>query len=292
MKALGIMTSPVKVVSPNDSISHARNVMLRNDISRVPVVDGSDLVGILTKTDMSRGLSQNEPKWRRRPIDNITVDRFITSNVITSPPNDSVKDVASKMLENNISGIPIIDDGNTEFANEGDVLGIVTKKDLIDYYVKQDIEKVAVEICTSNVATVHRHHTINHAVELLESKGIGRLIVVEENKYPVGILTISDLTFALLGNPQGSGLTGKDIKLARRESTSGQKKHRSVMKDVMVAEDVMSSPLISVGPNALTTKVASKMIKKDISGIPVIDDNNLIGIITKTDIVKSLYDHL
>ena len=41
MIASDIMTSPVYVVSPSENVAHARNLMLKHKISRLPVVQGA-----------------------------------------------------------------------------------------------------------------------------------------------------------------------------------------------------------------------------------------------------------
>ncbi|ENN85269.1 hypothetical protein RHSP_54433 [Rhizobium freirei PRF 81] len=52
-----VMTSPVKTISPFSSISEAVDVMERESIKRLPVVDGGKLVGIVTRSDLLRALA-------------------------------------------------------------------------------------------------------------------------------------------------------------------------------------------------------------------------------------------
>lgn len=73
MFARDVMTAPVYVVDPNATVAHARNLMVRHHISRLPVMDGGKLVGIITKKDIAYRLRQGEPAWRRRPLDRIPV---------------------------------------------------------------------------------------------------------------------------------------------------------------------------------------------------------------------------
>jgi CBS domain-containing protein len=80
MQASDVMTSPVFVVAPHENVAHARNLMLKHKISRLPVMDNGCLAGIITKKDIGYRLRQSEPVWRRRPIDNIPVSVLMTSN--------------------------------------------------------------------------------------------------------------------------------------------------------------------------------------------------------------------
>ncbi len=52
-----VMTSPVKTISPSSSINAAVEMMERENIKRLPVVDGEKLVGIVTRSDLLRALA-------------------------------------------------------------------------------------------------------------------------------------------------------------------------------------------------------------------------------------------
>ena len=78
MIASDIMTSPVYVVGPSENIAHARNLMLKHKISRLPVVQETGLMGIITKKDIGYRLRHTEPVWRRRPIDLVPVELLMT----------------------------------------------------------------------------------------------------------------------------------------------------------------------------------------------------------------------
>ena len=74
------MTTPVHVVAPDATVAHARNLMVRHRISRLPVMDAGTLAGIITKKDIAYRLRQGEPAWRRRPPDRIPVGALMTEN--------------------------------------------------------------------------------------------------------------------------------------------------------------------------------------------------------------------
>ena len=62
MIASDIMTSPVFVVGQSENIAHARNLMLKHKISRLPVVDEHGLIGILTKKDIGYRLAAHRAR--------------------------------------------------------------------------------------------------------------------------------------------------------------------------------------------------------------------------------------
>ncbi len=148
-----IMKAPVYAVSPKDNVARARNLMLRHGVSRLVVAEGDKLKGIVTKKDLGTRLSQAEPQWRRRPIDQIPVELVATHDVITVKPNMQIKDVASTMLCHNVSGLVVYDDA---------INGIVTKHDLVKYFTLLGSPLKVGDMMSKKVVSVSRHHTINH----------------------------------------------------------------------------------------------------------------------------------
>src|SRR5512136_1069481 len=133
MKIKEIMSSPVYVVSPEETVARARNLMLRHKIGRLVIIEGNKPIGIVTKKDISRRLNQAEPQWRRRPIDHIPIRKVMTESLITIYPDATPRQLAILMMENSISGLPVVN-------NKNEVVGIVTKWDLIRYFSEQTLE--------------------------------------------------------------------------------------------------------------------------------------------------------
>ncbi|MCD5409229.1 MAG: CBS domain-containing protein [Methanocellales archaeon] len=276
MKVKDAMSSPVYVIAPEEGISRARNFMLKHGVSRLVVVDGETPVGIITKSDLMWKLNQAEPAWRRRPTDRVPVKVIMSENLVTTYLEASLEDVSELMLENNISGIPVVDDG---------LVGIITKSNLVHHLSTVRLDIKVEDIMSDFVVMVHRHHSISHVIAEMGRNAVHRVIVMEDGNTPVGIITSSNLAFAELKDDKGE-LPEKNIKMTRKESPAGRKKFRDVEVVHLVAEDVMSSPLITIGRDALVTDAAKIVAAHKIDGIPVIDDGEMIGIITKTDIIK------
>ncbi len=134
--------------------------------------------------------------------------------------------------------------------------------------------------------TVHRHHTISHIIYELEANSIDRAVVLEDNDKPVGIITASNLAFTELKSKTGD-LPKKEIKMTRKESAAGRKQYRYVTEVPLVAEDIMSSPLITVNCDDPATDAANIMVRERINGLPVLG-NEVMGILTGENIVKAI----
>jgi CBS domain-containing protein len=279
MKIKEIMSSPVFVVSPDENVARARNLMLRHKIGKLVIIEDNKPIGIVTKKDISRRLDQAEPQWRRRPIDLIPIRKVMTESLITIFPDATPAELAELMSENKISGLPVVN-------NKNEVIGIVTKWDLIRYFSELDIDLKVKDLNIEPALTVHRHHTISHILYELDANSTDRAVVLEDNEKPVGIITSSNLAFTEMKNKTG-GLPQKEIKMTRKESYAGRKGYRYVQDVPLVAEDIMSSPLMSVNSDDMATDAARIMVKERINGLPVFG-NGIMGILTGDNIVKAI----
>lgn len=279
MKIKEIMSSPVYVVSPVDTVARARKLMLKHKIGRLIIVEDDKPVGIVTKKDISRRLDQAEPQWRRRPIDDIPINLVMTGSLITIFPDASPKELAELMIDNNIGGLPVVNAKNK-------VVGIVTKWDLIRYFSELDLSIKVKDLKIEPALTVHRHHTISHINHELEANSTDRAVVLEDNDMPVGIISSSNLTFTEMKNKTG-GLPQKVIKMTRKDESAGRKQNRYVKNVPLVAEDIMSGPLVTVNSDDLATHAAHIMVEERINGVPVMG-NGIMGILTGENIVRKI----
>lgn len=279
MKIKDIMSAPVYVVSPDETVARARNLMLRHKIGRLVIIEDNKPIGMVTKKDIVKRLNQAEPQWRRRPIDDIPVRKVMTESLITIFPDATPRQLAELMTENNIGGLPVVN-------NKDEVIGIATKWDLIRYFSELDLDMKVKDLKIDPALTVHRHHTISHIIHELQANSIDRAIVLEDNDKPVGIITNSNLTFTEMKDKTG-GLPQKVIKMTRKESSAGRKQNRYVDEVPLVAEDIMSSPIVNVNNEDLATVAAGMMVKERINGLSVMG-NGVMGILTGENIIKTI----
>ncbi len=57
---------------------------------------------------------------------------------------------------------------------------------------------------------------------------------------------------------------------------------------MLTAGDIMTDNLVMVQSNEDAARAAEIMFEKEISGLPVVDDGILVGIITKTDLIRGI----
>ena len=276
MNVADIMSSPVYVIAPDEPISHARRLMLRHKIGTLIVANKDEMVGIVTKSDLGRRLAQAGPIWRRRPIDKVPVNLVMTGSPLTIYPEASIPQAASLMLENGIHTIPV---------TKNNVVGIVTRTDIVRYVSEQTYDTKVSELMSRDVVFVNRHHTLNHIIDEMEKNEIGKLLVSNDAGKVVGIITSNNLALNIMSDKEGK-LPTKSIKMARRPDAGGQKVHRYVKEVPLVAEDIMSEPVISVIDTETVVNAAKIMIEQNFTALPVKKDEEIVGIISRSDVIR------
>lgn len=133
------MTSPALVVTAQASLLDAYHYMTENDVRRVPVVDRHNgLVGILTMSDVLRTMPlffQGADLSTDLLLSDQSVGQIMTPEPVTIAPNNTVQDAAELMLEYQVSGLPVIEDGR--------LVGIITESDIFRLVVRSWAELVA-----------------------------------------------------------------------------------------------------------------------------------------------------
>lgn len=117
----------------------------------------------------------------------IYVKEVMTRSPVTCAPNITVKKAATIMREKNVGSLVVIEDG--------DAVGIITERDLVEKVVAEDLKpsKVKVEsVMTSPLITVSPETGLAEAARMMAKMGLRRLPVVTDNKL-IGILTENDI---------------------------------------------------------------------------------------------------
>lgn len=278
MKVQDVMNDEVIIMQENEQVSHARNLMIKHGLNRIVVIDSEDKpVGMVTEKDLTRKMRGNGPDWKRRPIDKILIGRVMTENLITTTPLEDIKNVVELMLKNDISSIPVVD-------SEG-LAGIVTKTDLLNFYYNkyQGRWKVS-DLMSKNVITVNENHSINHVISVMEENKISKVVVIRDNE-PVGIITPENISFASVEDPE-KGVAEEKIYFIRNSNGVDKKNFRII--SMLTAGDMMRNDLTKIGPDEDAIKAAQIMLKEKISGLPAVENNEVVGIITKTDLIRGI----
>lgn len=116
------------------------------------------------------------------------------------------------------------------------------------------------DIMTKDVVTLDADRCVFDAAKLMAEKSIGCIIILIKG-YPVGIITERDIVRRIVANRASS-----DMKLT----------------------DVMTKELITVNPDMSLREAARVMQKNKIRRLPVLKDNQLVGIVVASDFVRNV----
>ena len=114
------------------------------------------------------------------------VKRFeagIVYDPITMSPENTIEDVFAIMDEKKISGFPVIDKTKK-------LLGIITNRDVRFVTNKKSMVK---DYMTKKVITIQKNQSTNHAKKLLHENRIEKLVVVDNQKKCIGLITVKDI---------------------------------------------------------------------------------------------------
>ncbi len=112
-----------------------------------------------------------------------------------------------------------------------------------------------------DVWSVHPDDTVLDAIKVLAEKDIGALIVIKDDK-PVGIFSERDY--------------------ARNVYLKGKSSPETLVRDVMAA------PVICVRPDQSVDECMALMTEKRFRHLPVVDGDELVGMVSIGDLVKSV----
>ncbi|ACV48170.1 MULTISPECIES: CBS domain-containing protein [Halomicrobium] len=116
-----LMTSDPVTVSPDTLVEDAAQLMIDESIGSLIVTDDdNDIRGILTSTDFVEIVKESDPKAQT------TVERYMSTDVLTTTAQEQIQAVADLMLEAGIHHVPVVDE------TEG-VIGIISTTDLTAY---------------------------------------------------------------------------------------------------------------------------------------------------------------
>lgn len=116
----------------------------------------------------------------------------------------------------------------------------------------------------ANVPTLKKEANISDAARLMANKPHGCVVIVEDKK-PLGIITESDIVKSLISK-----------QISSKEKVS----------------KIMSSPITSMNPNTKLEKANKIIDTKHFKRYPVVENENLIGLVTENDIVQEINDNI
>jgi len=188
-----VMTLKPITLLPETLMPKAARIMLENKITALPVVENNKLIGIITNSDLLRFILAEYPGLKK----DIRVKNYMTDEVVTIDPETSLLECHRLMGTKRIRSLPVIEDGK--------LVGLVTRTDLmssdpsrLSSHKNQEISmKILTQpvkkVMSKEVLTISPEADLTAAVKLMLDHKIHVLVVVDDEKKLVGVITESDL---------------------------------------------------------------------------------------------------
>ena len=126
------------------------------------------------------------------------------------------------------------------------------------------------EIMSTDIEVVDRNDNLRTVEERMATKQLRHLPVLEQGEV-VGMVTQRDLFKAAMLSAMGYG----------------EKAQQAYLQSVRVKE-IMVYPVVTVAPDTSVVEAADMLMNKGIGCLPVVEGHQLIGIVTKTDLLRYL----
>ena len=256
MSIKNIMSEPI-TVHKSDTISHAMDLMDKHDTRRLLVINGSELLGMITMRNIANKLGT----WKTSslPASSLHV-AAATSTIFTTVLPDMSFDDAIGLMDRK-SGVLVVKDNNK-------VLGWVTPNEILKNV--KGLKGFAAEIMKEPI-TISSGDRVSHARRIMLDNDIGRLPIVENNDI-VGIITEKDVARAMMN--------------FRALVPDNQQDER--IRNLIVG-DIMTRGVKSVRTNTPIMQVISTLLNENIGGVPVLNlKDELVGVISRRGIIRHL----
>ena len=282
--AADIARPELPAVTINDTVEHARRMMIRYRTNYLLVVDEKgEIVGVVTKWGMLRAIGLKGPIWKRRVHDRYFIDYVMDTDIPRVPANASIEEVALKLAEAKAEVAIVVDE-------KGNPIGFVTKDDIVDAYARYLPGRAKVEnvMTPGRIGIVHPHHSLYHAVKKMQTFYLDALTVYDGSRI-VGVISANRLPFVAYEDAV-TGIKSRRLIWVRKLVRGAARKGRYVKITPLLVMDAMV-PLqdVYVKTSDDVVKAIELMKQHNVDGVPVVDEEGRVaGVITKTDIIREL----
>jgi len=255
VKARDVMQYGMIGMEKNAPVWRAVDLLVSTRMSGLPVTHEGQLAGMLSEKDLLQLLFKNDYLPG-------TVEEYMTPAVVSFDIEDSLSEISHFLVEKPYRRVPIL---NNEM-----IAGMVTRADLIKYYWQQvqatqpiagktySKDGLAEDVMQYGLLPVTPKTSITKAMDLIVKYNVPGLPVIGSQNDLQGILTEKDLLRFVCHPKAGC----KDV------------------KDLMTTNPLCFTPRDSI------EKICIALISNSFYQVPIVDDGELRGIISRADVLK------
>jgi CBS domain-containing protein len=196
-------------------------------------------------------------------LDEMFVEEAMHRGVVSCPYETTLSTVAHIMATRKVHCVVGFGDLTED---DTQLWGLVSDRDVVAAAAAGDeARRTAGDSAATEILTVGPGETLRRAAQLMTEHDLSHLIVVDPGSgRPVGVLSTLDIARVVGG------------------ATRDHYRHGGSRVD-----ELMTTPVISVRPEVPLKEVAALLLKRGISGVPVVRGNEVVGVLSEADIVRA-----
>jgi CBS domain-containing protein/ribosome-associated translation inhibitor RaiA len=251
------MTPDVVWADPEDDVGRILGRMREADVHELPIGRKGKLLGLVTMRELLRRKS-------------LPPETKVSTILVKAPdvgPDLTLPEVAEMLIASGFRAIPVV--------QRKKVVGIISRTDLVRALSQTGaLQGLRVsEFMTPNPQCVAEDDSVDHAVKLMQALGERSVPVVDERRHLRGVLGMKDVV----------QLFAKPRRGERHGELSGEE-----TKVTIEVKSVMHSPPVTIGADGELSRAAEMMISSNVSSVVVTHAEEVVGILTKLDLMHFL----
>ena len=246
-------------VSPDSPLRHALKRAIDVNEVEVPVVEGRKLLGVI---DLRPFILPTTDLFHAK-VRNLMV-KYPTIREAGFTPLEAM----AVMAGSGVRGVPVVSD-------DGEYVGMFYHRNALDYLNAQGFGSgiTVLRVMRSEVPVVSPRDRLAKAAAVMRRLKAARVVVVDEDLRPVGILTRTDLLRIAFTYDMTRATVGEVV----------GERYRLLERRVY---EYMTRDPVTVSVNASVRDALKLMLDHDIRGIPVVSRQELVGLVVSTDLIR------
>lgn len=321
-----VMTKAAVSVNPQTPLVEVVRLLLDQDYFKaLPVIDANRIVvGIITDGDLlNRGdvphrlgvLETLDRENLHRLMEDLHHSPKKAEDVMTAPAvtvrlESSVREAAKMMVARNLKRMPVVD-------AEGRLVGMLGRLDVLKLVAtnpparqrgsgwnrfgtgtgeqgNHPVYRVAQDVMVSEVPTALPNTPVSDLLDRLLRSQLRRLVVVDEEKRILGVVTDADLVARVSANHKPGILAALGQSLGLRHTPSLNENQGEVTRrSARTAGELMSRKVVTVGPEVSLDEVVKLMVAHRVKFLPVVDaQGKVLGVVLRRDVLRAVAESL
>lgn len=279
MKIENVMSTDLIVGYVPGTVKDALKVLAKHNVSGMPILKKGtkNVVGVVTRTDIFRNSDEEQ------------LALIMSDKVHLVEKEQDVKVAAKSLHQNRIHGLPVVN-------KRKQIVGIISPTDILRTLSERKRE-ITEKYYTNLVVPVYEETPINIVMEIINITNENALPVLNDDLKLAGIVSDGDL-FKLSHIKES--VSRSDLGIGDDEDQWTWEGIRDTIRlyysttkvDLpnVAVKEVMIKNVIKAFKNTPISEVAQKMVKNNISHMPVVDENErLVGIVTDIDLMACMF---